>query len=153
MLIVQKLDIKILDSRIKEKFSLPTYATSGSAGLDLYACLDDTINLAAGASILLSSGIAIHIKDPNIAAIIIPRSGLGHKNGIVLGNLIGLIDADYQGPLMISLWNRGQNTFNITPGARIAQMVLIPIIKAVFNVVESFEKSERGIDGFGHSGT
>ena len=148
----KKIDVKILDPRIGEQFPLPTYATPGSAGLDLRACLDEAVILAPGETTLLPTGLAIHIEDPSLAAIILPRSGLGHKHGIVLGNLVGLIDSDYQGQLMVSVWNRGQTTFTIEPGERVAQMVLVPVVQAGFNLVESFEDSERGAGGFGHSG-
>ena len=130
----------------------PTYATSGSAGLDLRACLDDAVELAPGATTLLPTGLAIHIADPSLAAVILPRSGLGHKHGVVLGNLVGLIDSDYQGQLMVSVWNRGQQSFIIEPGERIAQMVFVPVVLAEFNLVESFDATDRGEGGFGHSG-
>lgn len=148
----KKIDIKILDARIGQQFPLPTYATPGSAGLDLRACLDSAIALAPGDTTLLPTGLAIHIADPSLAALILPRSGLGHKHGIVLGNLVGLIDSDYQGQLMISVWNRGQTTFTIEPGERVAQLILVPVVQADFNLVESFEDSARGDGGFGHSG-
>lgn len=148
----KKIDVKILDARIGQQFPLPTYATPGSAGLDLRACLDSAVVLAPGETTLLPTGLAIHIADPSLAAMILPRSGLGHKHGIVLGNLVGLIDSDYQGQLMISVWNRGQTTFTIEPGERVAQMVLVPVVQADFNLVESFEDSSRGAGGFGHSG-
>ncbi|WAM44769.1 dUTP diphosphatase [Edwardsiella piscicida] len=148
----KKIDVKILDARIGQQFPLPTYATPGSAGLDLRACLDSTVVLAPGETTLLPTGLAIHIADPSLAAVILPRSGLGHKHGIVLGNLVGLIDSDYQGQLMISVWNRGQTPFTIEPGERIAQLVLVPVVQADFNLVESFEDSARGDGGFGHSG-
>jgi dUTP pyrophosphatase len=149
---MKKIDVKILDVRIGDQFPLPTYATEGSAGLDLRACLDQTVNLAPGETTLLPTGIAIHIADPSLAAVILPRSGLGHKHGIVLGNLVGLIDSDYQGQLMVSVWNRGQTAFAIEPGERIAQMVFVPVVQAEFNIVEEFTDSERGAGGFGHSG-
>ncbi|AGH72169.1 dUTP diphosphatase [Edwardsiella piscicida] len=148
----KKIDVKILDARIGQQFPLPTYATPGSAGLDLRACLDRAVVLAPGETTLLPTGLAIHIADPSLAAVILPRSGLGHKHGIVLGNLVGLIDSDYQGQLMISVWNRGQTPFTIEPGERIAQLVLVPVVQADFNLVESFEDSARGDGGFGHSG-
>ncbi|SPW26540.1 Deoxyuridine 5'-triphosphate nucleotidohydrolase [Edwardsiella tarda] len=148
----KKIDVKILDARIGQQFPLPTYATPGSAGLDLRACLDSAVVLAPGETTLLPTGLAIHIADPSLAALILPRSGLGHKHGIVLGNLVGLIDSDYQGQLMISVWNRGQTTFTIEPGERVAQLVLVPVVQADFNLVESFEDSSRGTGGFGHSG-
>lgn len=148
----KKIDIKILDPRIGSTFPLPAYATPGSAGLDLRACLDASVELKPGETTLLPTGLAIHIGDANLAAVILPRSGLGHKHGVVLGNLVGLIDSDYQGQLMVSVWNRGQTTFVIEPGERIAQMVFIPVVQAEFNLVEDFESSERGEGGFGHSG-
>lgn len=148
----EKIDVKILDPRVGQQFPLPTYATSGSAGLDLRACLDDTVELAPGATTLVPTGLAIHIADPSLAAVMLPRSGLGHKHGIVLGNLVGLIDSDYQGQLMVSIWNRGQDSFTIEPGERIAQMVFVPVVQAEFNLVEEFEATDRGEGGFGHSG-
>ena len=131
---------------------VPEYATSGSAGMDLRACIDEKINLAPGETKLIPTGIAIHIADPSIAATILPRSGLGHKHGIVLGNLVGLIDSDYQGQIFISCWNRGQTAFDINPGDRMAQLVFIPVIQASFDIVEEFDGSIRGEGGFGHSG-
>lgn len=150
--IMQQIDIKILDSRVGKQFPLPSYATAGSAGLDLRACLDGPLPLPPGATLLIPTGIAIYLADPNLAAVVLPRSGIGHKQGVVLGNLIGLIDSDYQGELMISAWNRSQQAFTITPGERIAQMVLIPVVRVTFNIVEAFTESERGLGGFGHSG-
>ncbi len=135
-----------------KEFPLPTYATAGSAGLDLRACLDEALDLAPGETTLLPTGLAIHIADSSLTAMILPRSGLGHKNGIVLGNLVGLIDSDYQGQLMVSIWNRGKKFFTIEPGERVAQMVLVPVVQAGFNIVEEFTNSERGTGGFGHSG-
>ncbi|MBK5074179.1 dUTP diphosphatase [Budviciaceae bacterium CWB-B4] len=149
---MKKIDVKILDPRIGSTFPLPTYATVGSAGLDLRACLDAAITLNPGETQLLPTGLAIHIADPSLAAVILPRSGLGHKHGVVLGNLVGLIDSDYQGQLMVSVWNRGQTPFVVEPGERIAQMVFVPVVQAEFNIVEDFESSERGEGGFGHSG-
>ena len=149
---LKKIDIKILDPRIGSTFPLPAYATPGSAGLDLRACLDAAVELKPGETALLPTGLAIHIGDANLAAVILPRSGLGHKHGVVLGNLVGLIDSDYQGQLMISVWNRGQTTFMVEPGERVAQMVFVPVVQAEFNLVEDFESSERGAGGFGHSG-
>ncbi len=146
------IEVKILDSRIGMEFPLPKYETPDSAGLDLRACIDKPIELSSGETQLIPTGIAIHIADPHLAAVILPRSGLGHKHGIVLGNLVGLIDADYQGPLMISCWNRGQNLFTIAPGDRIAQLVFLPIVRAHFDIVKEFKPSERGMGGFGHSG-
>lgn len=149
---MKKIDIKILDPRIGSTFPLPAYATPGSAGLDLRACLDASVELKPGETTLLPTGLAIHIGDANLAAVILPRSGLGHKHGVVLGNLVGLIDSDYQGQLMVSVWNRSQTTFVIEPGERIAQMVFVPVVQAEFNLVEDFDASERGEGGFGHSG-
>ncbi|AYA41531.1 dUTP diphosphatase [Xenorhabdus nematophila] len=149
---MKKIDVKILDPRIGQEFPLPTYATPGSAGLDLRACLDNAVALAPGQTELLPTGIAIHIADEQLAAVILPRSGLGHKHGVVLGNLVGLIDSDYQGQLMVSVWNRGDKMFTIEPGERIAQMVFVPVVQTEFNLVEDFETSERGSGGFGHSG-
>lgn len=149
---MKKIDLKILDRRIGKQFPLPAYATEGSAGLDLRACLDDALTVAPGQTHLVPTGLAIHIGDPSLAATILPRSGLGHKHGIVLGNLVGLIDSDYQGQLMVSVWNRGQDTFTIEPGDRIAQLMFVPVIQAEFNLVEDFNESDRGEGGFGHSG-
>lgn len=148
----QKIDLKVLDPRIGNQFPLPAYATEGSAGLDLRACLDQALTVEPGQTHLVPTGLAIHIRDPSLAATILPRSGLGHKHGIVLGNLVGLIDSDYQGQLMISVWNRGQDTFTIEPGDRIAQLVFVPIIQAEFNLVNDFDNTDRGEGGFGHSG-
>jgi len=148
----KKIDVKILDRRIGSQFPLPTYATPGSAGLDLRACLDNALVLSPGETTLIPTGLAVHIADPALAVVILPRSGLGHKHGIVLGNLVGLIDSDYQGPLMVSVWNRGQQAFTIEPGERIAQMVFVPIAQVDFTIVEDFTLSERGEGGFGHSG-
>ena len=146
-------DIKILDPRVGEAFALPAYATEGSAGLDLRACLDQPIEVAPGQTILVGTGLAMHIADPGLAATILPRSGLGHKHGIVLGNLVGLIDSDYQGELKVSVWNRGDTTYTIQPGERIAQLVIVPVVQVDFNIVDSFDDSHRGAGGFGHSGT
>ena len=146
------IEMKILDPRIGTEFPLPTPATAASAGVDLRAMLDAPLALQPGASALIPSGIAIHIGDPGLCAIVLPRSGLGHKHGIVLGNLVGLIDADYQGPLMISCWNRSDTAFTIAPGERIAQLVIVPIVRAVFEVVDDFAPSARGEGGFGSSG-
>ena len=145
-----RVDVRILDPRIADR--LPAYATAGSAGLDLRACIEAPIVLAPGAAELVPPGLAIHIGDPGHAAMILPRSGLGHKHGIVLGNLVGLIDSDYQGPLMVSCWNRGRAAFTIEPFERIAQLVVVPVVQAQFRVVESFETSERGSGGFGSTG-
>ncbi|WP_029685039.1 dUTP diphosphatase [Tatumella saanichensis] len=149
---MKKIDIKILDPRVGKEFPLPTYATPGSAGLDLRACIDAGLTVAAGETTLLPTGLAIHVADPQLAAVILPRSGLGHKHGIVLGNLVGLIDSDYQGQLMVSVWNRSSQDFTIQPGDRIAQLVFVPVIQAEFNLVDAFDDSERGEGGFGHSG-
>ena len=148
----KKLNVKILDPRIRGEFGLPHYATSGSAGLDLRACIDEPLILESGQTELVPTGIAIHLDDPGYAAVLIPRSGMGHKHGIVLGNLTGLIDSDYQGQLFVSCWNRGGNTFTIPPGDRIAQMVVIPVVQVEFNVVEDFDQSERADGGFGSTG-
>ena len=147
-----KIKLKILDTRIGNEFPLPSYATQGSAGLDLRACVDTTTTVAPGQTILISTGISIFIDDPALAAVILPRSGLGHKHGIVLGNLVGLIDSDYQGPLMVSMWNRGSETFNVEAGDRIAQLVFVPVVQADFEVVQDYTQSERGEGGFGHTG-
>ncbi|HEV7490483.1 MAG TPA: dUTP diphosphatase [Rhodanobacteraceae bacterium] len=148
----QKIALKVLDARLGREFPLPDYATAASAGLDLRAMLDAPLTLDAGASALIPSGIAIHIGDPGLCAMVLPRSGLGHKHGIVLGNLVGLIDADYQGPLMISCWNRSMSAFTIAPGERIAQLVFAPVVRAAFDVVDDFAPSARGAGGFGSSG-
>jgi dUTP pyrophosphatase len=147
---MKTIDLKILDSRLREQ--LPAYATSGSAGLDLRACLDAPLTIAPGTTHLVPTGLAIHIADPGYAAMILPRSGLGHKHGIVLGNLVGLIDSDYQGQLMVSTWNRGQTDFVLNPMERLAQLVIVPVLQVAFNVVESFSDSERGAGGFGSTG-
>ena len=146
-------ELKILDARVGKEIPLPARATPGSAGMDLRAVLDAPLTLEPGASALIATGIAIHVSDPGYCAMILPRSGLGHKHGIVLGNLVGLIDADYQGPLMISCWNRGQAAYTIAPGERIAQLVFVPVAQAAFRVVEEFAASVRGSGGFGHSGS
>ncbi|MCO5976128.1 dUTP diphosphatase [Ideonella oryzae] len=144
------IDVKVLDPRMADQ--LPAYATPGSAGLDLRACLDQPLELAPGQSALIPTGLAVHIGDPGLAAMLLPRSGLGHKHGIVLGNLVGLIDSDYQGPLMVSCWNRGSTAFTVQPMERIAQMVIVPVVQAAFRRVESFEASDRGTGGFGSTG-
>ena len=149
----QKTEIKILDSRIGKEIPLPTYATAGSAGMDLRACIDTTVQIKPGETLLIPTGISIYIEDPGLAATILPRSGLGHKHGIVLGNLVGLIDSDYQGPLMVSLWNRGSENFEVNVGDRIAQLVIVPIVQTEFEIVEEFTASDRGEGGFGHTGT
>jgi len=146
-------ELKILDSRLGKEIPLPARATPGSAGMDLRAALDAPLILEPGASVLVPTGIAIHVGDVNYCAVILPRSGLGHKYGLVLGNLVGLIDADYQGPLMISCWNRAAAAYTIEPGERIAQLVFLPVAHARFRVVEEFDASERGVGGFGHSGS
>jgi len=145
------IDIKVLDARMSD--ALPAYATPGSAGLDLRACLDAPLVLAPGQTQLVSTGIAIHIGDPGLAAMILPRSGLGHKHGIVMGNLVGLIDSDYQGPLMVSCWNRSQTAFTLQPMERLAQLVIVPVVQATFRRVEEFGRSDRGEAGFGSTGT
>jgi dUTP pyrophosphatase len=145
--------VKILDARIGDAFPLPRYETQDAAGLDLRACINEPLTIEPGSTHLIPNGIAIYIGDPNLAAIILPRSGLGHKHGLVLGNLVGLIDADYQGPLMVSCWNRGNTAYTVTPGDRIAQLVFIPIARTHFNIVDEFVETERGSGGFGHSGT
>jgi dUTP pyrophosphatase len=150
--VTHRLDVRILDARIGGEFPLPEYATAASAGMDLRAMLEAPLTLEPGATTLISSGLAIHIADPGLAAIVLPRSGLGHKHGIVLGNLVGLIDADYQGPLMMSVWNRSQAAFTIQPGDRLAQLVLVPIVRATLNLVDEFVASDRGAGGFGHTG-
>ncbi len=149
---MQTIQLKILDPRIGTEFPLPDYATAGSAGMDLRACVDAPLVLAPGAAELIPTGMAIHIEDPGFAAVLLPRSGLGHKHGVVLGNLVGLIDSDYQGQLMVSCWNRGRDSFTIQPGERIAQMVIVPVVRARFEVVNEFTASQRGAGGFGHTG-
>lgn len=148
-----KLQVKILDSRIGTLWPIPHHATAGAAGVDLRACLDEAIELQPGQTILVKTGIAVYIADPHFAGLILPRSGLGHKHGIVLGNLVGLIDSDYQGELMVSVWNRGQSSFTLQPGERMAQYVLVPVVQTQFEVVEEFEETERGDGGFGHTGS
>ncbi|CAM2928477.1 dUTP diphosphatase [Legionella worsleiensis] len=148
----QVIQLKILDSRIGDTIPLPTYATGGSAGLDMRVCISEPIQIAPQETVLLPTGLSIYIADPNLAAVLLPRSGLGHKNGIVLGNLVGLIDSDYQGELKISCWNRSQDSFTVHPGERIAQLVFVPVVQAAFEVVDSFTESSRGEGGFGSSG-
>jgi dUTP pyrophosphatase len=150
---MQPIELKILDPRLGREFPLPDYATAGAAGIDLRAMIEEPVTLDPGGSLLVPSGCAIHIGDPGVCALILPRSGLGHRHGLVLGNLVGLIDADYQGPLMISVWNRGNAAYTIAPGDRIAQLVLTPVLRADFRVVDSFQASVRGEGGFGHTGT
>ena len=147
------LQVKVLDPRVGQEFPLPHYATPGSAGLDLRACLDAPLTIAPGETHLIPTGIAIHLDDPQLAAVLLPRSGLGHKHGIVLGNLVGLIDSDYQGQVMVSCWNRGSAAFTIAPGERLAQMVIVPVVQVRFEVVGQFTESHRGAGGFGSSGT
>ncbi|STX50393.1 deoxyuridine 5'-triphosphate nucleotidohydrolase (dUTPase) (dUTP pyrophosphatase) [Legionella busanensis] len=148
----QAIELKILNPQLGEKFPLPTYATEGSAGLDLRVCIDEPLQIAPQETVLLPTGLAIYIADPDLAAVILPRSGLGHKHGIVLGNLVGLIDSDYQGELKISCWNRNQEHFTVHPGDRIAQLVFLPIVRAEFKVVDNFSATDRGEGGFGSSG-
>lgn len=147
------IELKILDSRIGSEFPLPAYATPGSAGMDLRAMIDTTMTIAPGETQLIPTGIAIHVAAPGLAAVILPRSGLGHKHGIVLGNLVGLIDSDYQGPLMVSCWNRSDTPFTLEIGDRLAQLVFVPVVQAQFKLVDEFDSSDRGEGGFGHSGT
>jgi len=149
---MHKIQLKILDPRIGDSIPLPEYATEGSAGMDLRAALDATTEIKPGETILVPTGMAIYVEDPNMAAIVLPRSGLGHKHGIVLGNLVGLIDSDYQGQLFISCWNRGDESFTIEVGDRLAQLVIVPVIQADFEVVDDFVSTDRGVGGFGHSG-
>ncbi|MDT3335926.1 dUTP diphosphatase [Shewanella sp. SP1S1-7] len=147
------IELKILDSRIGSEFPLPAYATPGSAGMDLRAMIDTTLTIVPGETVLIPTGIAVHVADPGLAAVILPRSGLGHKHGIVLGNLVGLIDSDYQGPLMVSCWNRSDSPFTLEIGDRLAQLVFVPVVQAQFKLVDEFDSSDRGEGGFGHSGT
>lgn len=149
---MSRIQLRILDPRLGKDFPLPDYATGGSAGVDLRACVSAPLRILPGQTILVPTGMAIHIGDPGLAAVILPRSGLGHKNGIVLGNLVGLIDSDYQGQLMVSCWNRGSEPFELEPGARLAQMVFVPVVQVDFEVVEEFHATERGEGGFGHTG-
>jgi len=148
----RRLKVKILDARLGREFPLPQHATAGSAGVDLRACLDAPLTLEPGRTELIPTGIAIHLDDPGLAAVLLPRSGLGHKHGIVLGNLVGLIDSDYQGQVMVSCWNRGREPFTVQPGERIAQMVIVPVVQVDLEIVPEFEESRRGAGGFGHSG-
>ena len=149
----RSIQLKILDSRVGSEFPLPEHATDGSAGVDLRACLDGPLEIKPGQTELIPTGLAVHIKDPGLAAMILPRSGLGHKHGIVLGNLVGLIDSDYQGQLFVSCWNRGAESFTLEPGLRLAQMVIVPVVQVNFEVVKEFDVSERGAGGFGHTGS
>lgn len=146
------LQVRILDARLGREFPLPAYATGGSAGLDLRACIDAPLLLEPGRAELIPTGLSIYVADPALAAVILPRSGLGHKHGLVLGNLVGLIDSDYQGPLMVSCWNRGTNAYTVQPGERIAQLVIVPVVQVELQVVESFTSTDRGSGGFGHTG-
>lgn len=148
----KSVQLKILDPRLNNEFALPDFATDGSAGVDLRACIEEPLTLKPGNTELIPSGMAIHIDDPSLAAMILPRSGLGHKHGIVLGNLVGLIDSDYQGQVFVSMWNRAVDPFVIEPGARIAQMVFVPVVQTEFQIVEEFTESRRGAGGFGHTG-
>lgn len=149
-----QVEYKILDPRLGTDIEMPHYGTKGSAGLDLRACIDDTLTIHPGQTVLIPTGMAIHLDDPGLAAMLLPRSGLGHKHGIVLGNLVGLIDSDYQGPLMVSVWNRGDTAYQVGVGERIAQMVIVPVLQPVFTQVEEFgEATERGAGGFGHTGS
>ena len=150
---MRSIDLKILDSRLGDEIPLPHYATDGSAGLDMRAVIDTTLTVEPGETVLVPTGLAIHVADPGLAAVLLPRSGLGHKHGLVLGNLTGLIDSDYQGQVFISCWNRSAKAYEIEPGERIAQMVFVPVEQVRFNIVEDFEDSQRGAGGFGHSGT
>ena len=149
---MDKLQVKVVNDKIGSEIPFPSFSTSGSAGMDLRACIDNQIEISAGATMLVPAGIAIYIEDPNYAGLILPRSGLGHKNGIVLGNLVGLIDSDYQGELMISLWNRSKTPFVISPGDRVAQLILVPVKQVPLLIVSEFDVSKRGADGFGSSG-
>ena len=150
---MKHIQLKILDSKIGQQIPLPEHATDGSAGVDLRACLDKELLIKPGETHLIGTGIAIHIADPGFAAMLLPRSGLGHKHGIVLGNLVGLIDSDYQGELKVSCWNRGDTEFTVKPGERICQMIIVPVVQASYEIVEEFDQSERGAGGFGHTGT
>ncbi len=149
---MRKVQLKLLDERLGSEFPLPTYATAGSAGMDLRACIDAAVQLGPGDCELIPSGIAIHIEDPGLAAMVLPRSGLGHRHGIVLGNLVGLIDSDYQGEILVSCWNRARQPFRIEPGDRIAQLVFVPVRQVAFDIVDAFEASTRHTGGFGHTG-
>ena len=149
---MKNVQLKILDKRIGDTIPMPEYATDGSAGMDLRACIDETIELKPGDTELIPTGMAMHLSNPNYAAMLLPRSGLGHKHGVVLGNLVGLIDSDYQGQLFVSCWNRGDTTFMVEPGERIAQMVIVPVAQIEFEIVDEFDESDRGAGGFGHTG-
>ena len=150
---MRSIEMKILDSRIGDAIPLPHYATAGSAGLDMRACIDEPLTVHPGDTVLVPTGLAIHVADPALAAVLLPRSGLGHKHGLVLGNLTGLIDSDYQGQVFISCWNRARDSYEVQPGERIAQMVFVPVEQVEFRLVEEFDSSDRGAGGFGHSGT
>ena len=150
---MRSIELKILDPRLGDSIELPHYATGGSAGLDMRACIDEALTVAPGETVLIPTGLAIHIADASLAAVLLPRSGLGHKHGLVLGNLTGLIDSDYQGQVFISCWNRSSNSYEVQPAERIAQMVFVPVEQVRFDVVEEFNDSDRGAGGFGHSGT
>jgi dUTP pyrophosphatase len=150
---LRSIELKIIDPRVGDTIPLPHYATGGSAGLDMRACIDEALTVAPGETVLIPTGLAIHIGDPTLAAVLWPRSGLGHKHGLVLGNLTGLIDSDYQGQVFISCWNRGSNSYDVQPGERIAQMVFVPVEQVSFEVVDEFHESDRGHGGFGHSGS
>ena len=149
---MKKIQFKCIDKRLGNEFPLPNYATSGSAGMDISACLDEPLEIKPGETSLIPTGFAIHVEDTGLAAVLLPRSGLGHKKGIVLGNLVGLIDSDYQGQVYISCWNRGHESYTINPGDRIAQMVFMPVVQAAFDIVDEFDESHRGEGGFGHTG-
>ena len=149
---MHRIQLKVLDERLGNEFPMPHYATDGAAGMDMRACIPETLEIAPGETHLIPSGLAMHIEEPGLAAMLLPRSGLGHKHGIVLGNLVGLIDSDYQGQVFISVWNRGRDSFTVQPGERIAQMVIVPVVHADFEVVDEFAESERGEGGFGHTG-
>ncbi|MBS36896.1 MAG: dUTP diphosphatase [Thiotrichales bacterium] len=149
---MRSIQLKLLDKRLGAEFPMPSYATDGSAGIDMRACVEQSLVLDPGTTVLIPTGIALHIADPTLAAVLLPRSGLGHKHGIVLGNLVGLIDSDYQGQVFVSCWNRGNDSFTIEPGDRIAQLVFMPVVQAAFELVETFKDTERGDGGFGHSG-
>lgn len=150
---MRRIELKIMDPRVGNSIPLPHYATDGSAGLDMRACIDEAITVGPGETVLVPTGIAIHVADPKLAAVLLPRSGLGHKHGLVLGNLTGLIDSDYQGQVFISCWNRGSKSYDVQPAERIAQMVFVPVEQVEFRVVDEFDTSDRGAGGFGHSGT
>jgi dUTP pyrophosphatase len=149
---MHRIQLKVIDERLGNEFPMPHYATDGAAGMDMRACIPEALEIAPGETQLIPSGLAMHIEEPGLAAMLLPRSGLGHRHGIVLGNLVGLIDSDYQGQVFISVWNRGRESFTVQPGERIAQMVIVPVVHAEFEVVDEFTESERGEGGFGHTG-